>query len=161
MAMALISILLLSSQCQSPDMKAPFDSLQKGLKNDHLESRPLLEKIFCPTGQTSACETMRVYADGALYFLDQRNAADPSWIHATKVKQEGISRLVQIFESLCQVADEKQGGNADGGTVTYRFETTACGREVIIHGVNYGQFYPLESVATIVNSNLEPFQVPK
>lgn len=124
-----------------------------GLKQQHQGKPPLLEKVNCPPG-TDQCQVMRVYPDGALYFQDRADPTALVWSYLTDVRQAGLASLRQTFNQLCSVDAAPERNANDQGSITYRWQTDKCGKEVVITGVSYGSYQPLSQVANIVNSNL-------
>ena len=135
-------------------MPVDFLEFSRGLKDEHTSARPMLERIHCPPGGT--CQAMRVYADGGLYFQDARDPAVPAWSYLTQVKPEGVAALRTLLEGVCSVeATPRRSENAVGST-TFRWELPTCSREVVIVGVDFDAYAPLEKLQGVVNANLTP-----
>lgn len=142
------------SEKAATDDAVAFLAFRRGLQDAHVSTEPLLEQVTCRPG--SRCQAMRVYADGALYHEDQRDPDAPGWSYLTQVKPEGIEALGAIFREACaQAAPPRRSGN-DAGSVTYRWKSGDCAREVTITGVSYDGYEALRGVTAAVNGNLAP-----
>lgn len=147
---------LLLAHCRGNAAPAAFIPASEGLRPEHRGQSPVLEKVACPPG-TDRCEAMRVYPDGAVYLQDSQNPSAPVWAYLTKLREAGITSLHETFDELCDVRAEPERNANDAGSVTYRWATGRCSREVVITGVSYGHGYAsLQLVTNIVNSNLMP-----
>ena len=146
------------SNCQDLSMSMNYIENSKGIKEMHQESNPLLEKVFCHPDY-EPCNTLRIYDDGSLYFYSEGSETqEASWAFVTDVKLEGILQLKEIFKYYCSNLNVPGSKSANSqGVSIYRFKDDDCLREVIIQGVAFDNFEKLESIDTIINSNLNPF----
>ncbi len=138
-------------------MNVPFISDPVGLKAEHKTQTPLTEIVFCMPDQP-ACEVTRVYPDGALYLQSVSNEKEPFWSYLTMVTEAGLKELNEIFASVCHVKETPGPAPAELGSTTYRFQTADCGREIVIYGVNYGKYEPLDRVTNAINFNLVQYK---
>ena len=83
------------------------------------------------------------------------NPDAPVWTYLTRVKEKGLKELQEIFMGVCHVKDLPGKASMDLGSSTYRFHSEDCSREIVIYGINYGPYAPLERVTNAVNFNLE------
>jgi hypothetical protein len=142
------------SEKAATEASVGFLDFSRGLQEQHTSIEPLLEQVTCRPG--SRCQAMRVYPDGALYHEDQRDPHAPGWSYLTQVKAEGLATLAAIFREACaQAAPPRRSGN-DAGSVTYRWKSGDCAREVTITGVSYDGYEALRGVMEAVNGNLAP-----
>ncbi len=154
-----LSLLFFSSKCQVETMVVPFIKDQQGLKAEHLNQLPLLEQVVQHPGATES-RASRIYADGSLYFHSADSVVPPLWAYFTKVKPAGITQLTEIFEAACSAGAPAGVGPTDEGSEIFRFQTERCGKEIVITGVNFGNYKDLQKVNNIINANLEPFVIP-
>jgi hypothetical protein len=149
-----------STKCQDEKMKVAFISDQNGLKAEHKSTTPLVEVEFCMPDMP-ACEVKRVYPDGSLYLLNRENPDAPLWAYLTMVQEAGLMELNKIFASVCNVNETPGKAPAELGSCTYRFQTADCGKEVMVYGLNYGGYAPLQKVTNAINFNLVQYKGAK
>ena len=156
----MIASILMFIACEDAAVSVEFTALSEGLKTEHQAEPPMLEWVSCEP-QSTACQGSRVYADGALYLQTRQESGALFWSYLTQVKPEGISALKQTFNALCGVKTTPQRNANDQGSTTYRWQTEACAREVLITGVSFGDYALLQEISTLVNSNLVPRTTPQ
>ncbi len=138
-------------------MTIQFIETTEGLKAEHKNISPLLEKVFCPP-QSITCETSRVYPDGSLYFLMEDEAGKQMWGLLTTVKPAGLKQLEDLFDACCAIKTPPDANQNDLGSTIYRFNSSKCQKEVLIRGISYGKYEELMEVTNIINGNLMPIK---
>lgn len=143
-----------SLNCMGSTMPVSFLAFQDGIRPEHLGQSPFFEKVACSPGRD--CQGTRLYLDGALYLQDMRDPAKPAWSYLTQVKPAGMDALKKVFGSLCRTRTPPERNANDAGSVTYRWKTDDCEKEVLITGVSYKHYEALEGITTTINTNLTP-----
>lgn len=142
-------------------MHIDFIENTNGLKPEHQGITPLLEKLYRPPGRQNL-EVTRVYRDGGLYFFFENRAAPDSagWAYLTVVKDKGLNELHSIFDKVCDLKGEPPASGGGEGEMTIRFDTGRCRREIVVYGIDYGEFRELDKISDAINLNLVPVTLP-
>jgi hypothetical protein len=156
----LICILFQLSSCsQNMNKNNPsvqFLTISSGLTENHQTVSPILEKTLYYPKNTNRL-VARVYEDGTLYYLVEKEPTNPNWVKISMLSTIGIEKLIATIAKCCQKKQKDIEFKANNmGSINWKLrKNSAAIVEFSVPISNDAQFSDFNELDIIINSYIQ------